>query len=170
MEDKKPVMVVQHLYEGKVVDIWVAFQEDNPHNYVLGRTQLEAREQFAAQPVIEILVDGPTGGYRALCHKFKDLAGVGTTKTAAERALIRQINLLSDRLDWREMFFEFLIATGIDFNEMGWHEKEVGAIRRELSRRAVAAKFNAAERFSGAGEPTLPKPEGGYAEAPFGDE
>lgn len=157
IEDLKPEMVVAHLYEGKVIDVWVAYQADNPHNYVLGRTQLEARELFAAQPVIEILVDGITGGYRALCHKFKDLAGVGPTKTAAERALMRQINLLDGKVDWREMFFELLAASEFDWTGMPWANKEMMFVRKEISRRAVAAQF-------------ATKSEGeGHAETPFGE-
>jgi hypothetical protein len=77
-------MNVQHLYSGKVFEIWAAWQSDEPENYVLGRTQLEVRENFAARLKVE-LGHAEGGGFVAWCEKFKNLEGRGPTTERAER-------------------------------------------------------------------------------------
>jgi hypothetical protein len=180
MSDEQPEMVVQHLYEGKVFDIWAAWQSNEPENYVLGRSQLEVRENFAMR--LEIVFEHVPGGIKASCARFKDLEGRGPSTMRAERDLIRKINLLSDKLDWREMFFELAVATGDAWRELPWHEREIQAVQRELAKRWQAAEWAkkivvqgaVSGRFSGTGEPnqaTLPKEDTrGYAETPFGKE
>lgn len=159
-EERQPVVMCKHLYSGKVFEIWAAWQDDEPHNYFLGRSELEARENFAARVKVEIGV-AEGGGYVAW-SPGKDLEGRGPTKAAAERALMRQINLLSDKLDWREMCFELIAATGAAWRDVGWQEREIQAVQRELSRRTVARVQ--AGPFPGTDRPAL---GASHAETPF---
>lgn len=137
-----PEVRCQKVYEGKVFTIWAAWQDDDPTNHVFGSTQQEALENFSLRLQIVFENDPITGGIRATCPKVKDLVGVGGSTKSAERSLMRQINLLSDKVDWREMFFEFVIATGVDYNTMPWAERELAIVRREMERRANAARFS----------------------------
>jgi hypothetical protein len=150
---EEPRMNVQHLYSGKVFEIWAAWQSDEPENYVLGRTQLEVRENFAARLKI-VFGHAEGGGFVAWCEKFKNLEGRGSTTERAERALMRQINLLSDKLDWREMFFELAAATGEGWRGIPWQEREIEAVRRELTRRREAAEWK--QRLKGPSDAEAP--------------
>jgi hypothetical protein len=81
----------------------------------------------------------------------------------AEKHLMRQINLLSDRVDWREMFFELILAIVPEFEwekEMPWAEREKEIVWREIGRRNTAAQFSVKGK----------EPERGHAETPFRDE
>jgi hypothetical protein len=60
LEERKPVVVCKNLYKGQVFDIWAAWQEDEPHNYYLGRSELEARENFSLR--LDITFEHAAGG------------------------------------------------------------------------------------------------------------
>lgn len=168
MEQRPPAEIrCQMIYQGKVFEIWAAWQADDPSNHEFGRTQQDAREKFALR--LHITFEHAEGGIVAKCDRFKDLVGVGKSTTAAEKHLMRQINRLSDKLDWREMFFELLAATGDAWRAVEWHEREVAAVRREVERREVAARFTTgaatvAGRLSGEEGPETPS---GWGETPF---
>lgn len=140
LEENKPEIVTVHIYDGKLVQIWSAYQADKPENYTLGRSRIEAVEAFQAQPVIESGVSADGKEFVAKCPKFKDLEGRGVSRMAAEKELIRRINLLNNRVDWKSLFFIILLEVETPLDALDVLPQELKFIRDELWRREQAEK------------------------------
>ncbi len=128
LEDAKPTIEAQHLYSGKVFEIWAAWQADTPYNYVLGSTEQEVREAIVLRPVI-VTQHLPDGSYLARCEKL-DLQVSGESLSSVQKTLIRIIEARSGKLNWKHLALA-MVDRYVDWETLCTPE-EAKILRNEL--------------------------------------
>ena len=93
---------VQHLYQGKLISIWVGWINGRPEEYVLGRSEKEVRE--GVKKIVRVdFYHRNDGEIVGTCPDYPTLEGVGSTCKKAEEALISKINLSKGVVDWKHI-------------------------------------------------------------------
>lgn len=146
---RKSMLRTQHLYSGKVFEIWAAWQEDTPENYSLGATRQAAIDLFElqVQVVSEPFGRGPDGSvtsWRAWNINEPEFYGEGPTRMSAEKEVERRLAVRMGRINWQKIAIDMLIL----FMKMfpldcyGIPEDELPIVRRAIDRELVARSMD----------------------------